>query len=187
MCNIIVGGEAPDDCIKGTESDEVYKYPIWANGQDVYGYAKEYKVDSDAVCISSIGANTGAVFFRHKYFTPIIRLKVLVPKISGISIRYLFYAVSVIDFAPKKSSVPNMSSSDIKKARIPIPPLEVQQRIVNVLDNFEAICSDLQIGLPAEIEARKKQYEYYRDLLLSFDSSQFVNVERERERERERE
>lgn len=51
---------------------------------------------------------------------------------------------------------------------VPVPPLDVQNRIVNVLDNFERICSDLNIGLPAEIEARQKQYEYYRDKLLTF-------------------
>ena len=51
---------------------------------------------------------------------------------------------------------------------VPVPPLDVQKRIVNVLDNFEKICSDLNIGLPAEIEARQKQYEYYRDKLLTF-------------------
>ncbi len=45
----------------------------------------------------------------------------------------------------------------------------VQSRIVNVLDNFDAICTDLSSGLPAEIEARQKQYEYYRDKLLSFE------------------
>ncbi|WP_243152122.1 restriction endonuclease subunit S [Pseudoflavonifractor sp. 524-17] len=63
--------------------------------------------------------------------------------------------------------------------RVPVPPLSVQRRIVNVLDNFDAVCTDLKIGLPAEIEARQKQYEYYRDLLLSFDDcSQLVHVER---------
>ena len=51
---------------------------------------------------------------------------------------------------------------------VPVPDVELQERIVNVLDNFDAICSDLNIGLPAEIEARKKQYEYYRDMLLTF-------------------
>ena len=56
----------------------------------------------------------------------------------------------------------------MKKEKVAIPSLDVQNRIVNVLDNFEKICSDLNIGLPAEIEARKKQYEYYRDELLSF-------------------
>ena len=51
---------------------------------------------------------------------------------------------------------------------IPLPPLEVQKRIVGVLDNFEKICNDLNIGLPAEIEARQKQYEFYRNFLLTF-------------------
>ena len=50
---------------------------------------------------------------------------------------------------------------------VPIPSLEVQKRLITILDNFEKICSDLSIGLPAEIEARQKQYEYYRDALLS--------------------
>ena len=52
--------------------------------------------------------------------------------------------------------------------QIPLPSLEIQKRIVEVLDNFDAICTDLNIGLPAEIEARQKQYEYYRDKLLTF-------------------
>ena len=51
---------------------------------------------------------------------------------------------------------------------IPVPPIDIQERIVNVLDNFEKICNDLKIGLPAEIELRQKQYEYYRDMLLTF-------------------
>ena len=51
---------------------------------------------------------------------------------------------------------------------IPLPPLEVQKRIVEVLDNFEKICNDLNIGLPTEIEARQKQYEFYRNFLLTF-------------------
>ena len=56
----------------------------------------------------------------------------------------------------------------LKDFEIPLPPLDVQERLVRVLDNFDSICSDLNIGLPAEIEARKKQYEHYRDKLLTF-------------------
>lgn len=62
----------------------------------------------------------------------------------------------------------NLNQKSYEKLTVPVPPLDVQNRIVNVLDNFEKICSDLNIGLPAEIEARQKQYEYYRDKLLSF-------------------
>ena len=56
----------------------------------------------------------------------------------------------------------------LEQFEVPIPPLEIQSKIATVLDNFDAICADLNIGLPAEIEARQKQYEYYRDLLLTF-------------------
>ena len=66
--------------------------------------------------------------------------------------------------------------------KIPVPTLDMQEKIVYVLDNFDAVCNDLNIGLPAEIEARQKQYEYYRDRLLSFDTAIGVGSERERER-----
>ena len=66
--------------------------------------------------------------------------------------------------------------------KIPVPTLDVQEKIVYVLDNFDAVCNDLNIGLPAENEARQKQYEYYRDRLLSFDTVIGDGTERERER-----
>ena len=62
----------------------------------------------------------------------------------------------------------NLNQKSYETLTVPVPPLDVQNRMVNVLDNFEKICSDLNIGLPAEIEARQKQYEYYRDKLLTF-------------------
>ena len=69
----------------------------------------------------------------------------------------------------QSSSMQNIPMEKIRKFFVPIPPLDVQQRIVDVLDNFEKICTDLKIGLPAEINARQKQYEYYRDKLLTFE------------------
>ena len=62
----------------------------------------------------------------------------------------------------------SLTGSTIAEYQMAIPDINVQQRITNVLDHFEKICNDLNIGLPAEIEARKKQYEYYRDVLLTF-------------------
>ena len=86
--------------------------------------------------------------------------------------RYLFHVLKNsqhrIDAQVRRASIPRISREAVGSIRIPIPPLDVQNRIVNVLDNFEKICSDLNIGLPAEIEARQKQYEYYRDKLLTF-------------------
>ena len=64
--------------------------------------------------------------------------------------------------------IPQLTAPELKKVEIPIPSLDVQNRIVQVLDNFDAICTDLSSGLPADIEARQKQYEYCRDKLLTF-------------------
>ena len=71
--------------------------------------------------------------------------------------------------ASEGGTIARLYNDNIARTKIPVPPIEIQNRIVKVLDNFDSICSDLQIGLPAEIDARKKQYEYYRDLLLSFE------------------
>ena len=82
--------------------------------------------------------------------------------------RYLFHALTVIGFYVKKSSVPNMNSNEVKQKIVPIPSLEEQQRIVAILDRFETLTNDLSAGLPAEIEKRRQQYEFYRDKLLTF-------------------
>ena len=68
-----------------------------------------------------------------------------------------------------KSKVVHSSVPAIKEIEIPLPPIEEQERIVKILDRFDKLCNDISEGLPAEIEARQKQYEYYRDKLLSFD------------------
>ena len=65
-------------------------------------------------------------------------------------------------------TIARLYNDNIAKAKVPVLPIEVQRRLVKTLDNFDAVCNDLNIGLPAEIAARKKQYEYYRDKLLTF-------------------
>ena len=65
-------------------------------------------------------------------------------------------------------TVKSVSMEELRKIQIPLPSLVEQRRIVSILDRFEALCNDLTSGLPAEIAARKKQYEYYRDKLLTF-------------------
>ena len=68
----------------------------------------------------------------------------------------------------KGGGVPHVRVSEIQRKIIPVPPLSEQRRIVSILDRFDSLVNDLSSGLPAEIEARRKQYEYYRDRLLTF-------------------
>lgn len=87
--------------------------------------------------------------------------------------RYLYHFLvahseAIYQMASGSGAQPNLSSETLKKMKIPVPPLEEQERIVAILDRFDTLCNDLTSGLPAEIEARKKQYRYYRDKLLTF-------------------
>lgn len=88
--------------------------------------------------------------------------------------KYISYALSTNNLIKQKikgkikSKVVHASLSDIKNLIIPIPPIDIQNQIADFLDRFNILCNDLTAGLPAEIEARRKQYEYYRDKLLSF-------------------
>ena len=66
------------------------------------------------------------------------------------------------------TKVIEVTPSSLLNIKIPLPPLPEQERIVSILDKFDSLCNDITKGLPAEIEARKKQYEYYRDKLLTF-------------------
>ncbi len=96
---------------------------------------------------------------------------------EGVLPRYAFHAIqgkSPDILAKTKKQGGTVDSLEFKRFldyKIPLPSLEVQKSLIEVLDNFDAICSDLNIGLPAEIEARQKQYEYYRDMLLTFAES----------------
>ena len=88
--------------------------------------------------------------------------------------RYLAYCLQTESFSKAKQAFATkgknvrISSSRLASIEIPVPSLEAQRRIVDILDRFDALASSLTDGLPAEIAARRQQYEYYRDRLLSF-------------------
>jgi len=63
---------------------------------------------------------------------------------------------------------PQFNANVLKEIKVPIPPLDDQHRIVAILDKFDALVNDISVGLPAELNARRKQYEYYRNKLLTF-------------------
>ena len=66
------------------------------------------------------------------------------------------------------SAYPAISDFKVKEFRIPMPSIEEQERIVSILDKFDTLTTSISEGLPKEIELRQKQYEYYRDMLLTF-------------------
>ena len=86
--------------------------------------------------------------------------------------RYVFHWISH-EYERLKAlgegSQSNLNAKKVKNYPIPIPPLEEQERIVAILDKFDALVNDLSCGLPAEIKARRQQYEHYRDRLLTFN------------------
>ncbi|GAA6934547.1 hypothetical protein HpHUE40_08000 [Helicobacter pylori] len=90
----------------------------------------------------------------------------------ALDMKFFFYQCFLLgEWCKKNTNVSGFASVDMaafKKYKFPIPPLEVQQEIVKILDQFSILTTDLLAGIPAEIEARKKQYEYYREKLLSF-------------------
>ena len=97
--------------------------------------------------------------------------------------KWIFFMISTSDFYKhiekyqKGASYPAISDTEIKSYKIAVPPIYEQQRIVDILDRFDKLCNDISEGLPAEIEARQKQYEYYRDKLLTFKKKEAAENE----------
>ena len=83
--------------------------------------------------------------------------------------KFLYYLYKTMSWnIVSGGTIGRLYKSDIEKTLIKVPPKDKQVKIVSILERFDALCHDISSGLPAEIEARKKQYEYYRDKLLSF-------------------
>ena len=88
---------------------------------------------------------------------------------SQVLNRYLYYFYQINPWnVSDGGTISRLYNGNIEKTRIPVPSLEIQSRIVQVLDNFDMVCHDLNIGLPKETELRQKQYEYFREKLLTF-------------------
>ena len=87
--------------------------------------------------------------------------------------RYLFYYYQLQPWAISTGgTIARLYNNNISRAKICVPSIAEQKKIINILDRFDTLCNDISAGLPAEIEARQKQYEYYRDKLLSFKELQ---------------
>lgn len=100
-------------------------------------------------------------------------IKAIIPS-GEFDHRYIYFAIKwsadeiLRTIRKSGGSVTSLDTKKLKDFKIPAPPLEEQRQIVAILDKFDALVNDISTGLPAEIAARRKQYEYYRDKLLSF-------------------
>jgi len=149
------------------------KYPFFVRSQEVR-YKNDYEFDETAIITSGDGVGVGKVFHyvegkyalhQRAYRICIIDKRVL-PK-------YFFYYMknaflSYIKRNAVYASVTSVRKHMLENFPVPVPSLEEQQHIVDILDRFDTLINDPNIGIPAEIELRRKQYEYYRDKLLDF-------------------
>ncbi|WP_000548816.1 restriction endonuclease subunit S [Helicobacter pylori] len=148
------------------------EYPVMNGGIYASGYWNEYNTDCQKIIISQGGASAGYVNYMTSKFWAGAHCYAIELNSEKLNYKFLYYFLKNSQTILMKSQfgagIPALNKADIETLTIPIPPLEIQQEIVKILDQFSILTTDLLAGIPAEIKARKKQYEYYREKLLTF-------------------
>ena len=156
-----------------SELHENGQYPVFQNSLTPLGYYNNKNFDGGKTCIVTAGA-AGEIFYQDRDFWAAD--DVLVITTDDILNKYLYYFLlnkqNLIKSKVRKASVPRLSRDDIEKIEVSLPPIEIQNKIVKILDRFQELLSDTKGLLPLEIEQRRKQYEYYREKLLTFDKEE---------------
>ena len=165
------------DCDKGVQlnKDKMLEngYPVINGGIKPSGFWNIYNYLENTITICQ-GGNAGYTDWQNNKFWAGAHCYVLSNNNQNVSnYRYIYYALKKSEYIlmrckNKASTIPGLPIKDVNKLMIQLPSLSVQEKVVNILNNFDSYCNDLVNGLPAEIEARKKQYEYYRDKFLTF-------------------
>lgn len=152
--------------------NEVGEYPVYQNSLTALGNYNYFNCNANKTFLITAGA-AGEIGYSYVPFWAADDCYYFECNDSGLMERYLYYALKTRQYKLKRmvrnASVPRLGRYSIENLLIPVPSLEEQQRIVDILDRFDKLCNDLSEGLPAEIAARQKQYEYYRDKLLTFN------------------
>ena len=145
--------------------------PVILGGQEPAYYIDKSNHDGEIVVVARSGASAGFVSYWNQ---PIFVTDGFgYENIDGLTTtKYLYYILKNMETAlnamKRGAGVPHVSGEALSQIMLPVPSVSEQNRIVSTLDKFDTLCNDLAQGLPAEISARQKQYEYYRDKLLSF-------------------
>lgn len=151
-----------------TVADSSHVYPCYgANG--IRGYVSAVTNRDNASIIGRQGALSGNISFAEAPFFATEHAVVVTPKVKLV-LRWLYHTLIVAELSKyvTKSAQPGLSVRRLEQVEVLFPSIEEQQRIADILDRFDALVNDISSGLPAEIAARRAQYEYYRDRLLSF-------------------
>ena len=163
VCNNIFSGKNK----KRLDSGE---YPVYGS-TGIISTTDTPIYDQEQILIARVGANAGYVHIASGEYdvsdnTLIVDLK------SCVLLKYIYYQLSNMNLHQyaKGGGQPLVTAGQLKEILIPVPTLEAQAKIIEILDRFYSLCNSISDGLPAEIDARQKQYEYYRDKLLSFDN-----------------
>ena len=150
------------------------KYPYYG-ASGIVDYVEDYIFDGDFLLVSEDGANLVA---RNTLIAFSITGKnwvnnhAHVLKFDNLDLQhYIEIYLNSIDLKKyiSEGAQPKLNQENLKKIIIPLPSDEGIKEIVSILMKFEKLCNDISDGIPAEIDARQKQYEYYRDKLLSFE------------------
>ena len=150
------------------QSDNNHIYPCYG-GNGIRGYIGKLSHSGDYAIIGRQGALCGCVNWATGDFYATEHAVVCKP-LANVNSRFIYHLFTSANLNQYKSqgAQPGLSVQRLNELFFPIPPLPEQQRIVSILDRFDTLTTDITTGLPAEIEARRKQYEYYRDQLLTF-------------------
>jgi len=158
--------------VDNTKYDDSFDIPVLTAGQSfILGYTNEqtgiYQASSGQPVIIFDDFTTSFHWVDFNFKVKSSAMKMLTVKDDSVaSFRFLYYLMKTISYLPGDHT--RQWIEKYSKFKIPLPPLEVQQEIVRILDRFDTLVNDIAQGLPAEIAARHKQYEYYRDKLLTF-------------------
>lgn len=151
---------------KELNNEEIY--PVFHGGIEPIGYYHEANRDAGSTMIINVGASAGTISFSPKRFWSSDGCFCF-SHVPALNQKYLFYYLQSIEPSirakVRKAGIPTLDNKLVEKLLIPIPPIAVQEEIVDILDKF----TELEAELEAELEGRKRQYEYYRNQLLSFE------------------
>lgn len=153
--------------------DNKGEYPVYSsqtanNGE--LGKIDSYDYDGVYLTWTTDGAYAGTVFYRDGKFSITNVCGLIKADATMFDTRFLFFWLSTVakDYVYSGMGNPKLMSNQVAQIKVPMIPMEEQRKIATILDKFDTLTNDLTAGLPAEIEKRKQQYEYYRDKLLTF-------------------